>query len=281
MESVSRQTVAAAKLPALNPNEFELWKMRIEQYFLMTDYALWEVILNGDSPPLTRSVEGVETPYPPTTGTIFILELAPYFLGGLLLGIGDKKKIRDFRELVVEGFIYTNFSPLINMKPSVKSPGYEIKIASCVIVEANKIIRGCRLELEGHIFIINLIPFGYGSVDVIVGMDWLSKLRVKIVCYEKIIQILLSNEDILEVHGERPKGLKQLKSMKVNEPKLEDILVVCEFPSVFLEDLSGLPPSRKGKFRIDLIPGAMLVAKSPYRLAPMEMQELFNQLIEL
>nr|GEX28596.1 hypothetical protein [Tanacetum cinerariifolium] len=33
----------------------------------MIDYALWEVILNGDSPPLTRSVEGVETLYPPTT----------------------------------------------------------------------------------------------------------------------------------------------------------------------------------------------------------------------
>nr|GEX25338.1 hypothetical protein [Tanacetum cinerariifolium] len=41
--------------------------MRIEQYFLMTDYALWEVILNGDSPPPTRYVDGIETPYPPTT----------------------------------------------------------------------------------------------------------------------------------------------------------------------------------------------------------------------
>nr|GEX50644.1 ribonuclease H-like domain-containing protein [Tanacetum cinerariifolium] len=59
--------VAIAKLLMLNPNEFELWKMRIEQYFLMTHYALWEVILNGDSPPLIRSVKGVETPYPPTT----------------------------------------------------------------------------------------------------------------------------------------------------------------------------------------------------------------------
>nr|GFA22846.1 hypothetical protein [Tanacetum cinerariifolium] len=59
--------VATAKLPVLNPNEFELWKIRIEQYFLMTDYALWEVILNGDSPPPTRSVDGVETTYPPTT----------------------------------------------------------------------------------------------------------------------------------------------------------------------------------------------------------------------
>nr|GFB72734.1 ribonuclease H-like domain-containing protein [Tanacetum cinerariifolium] len=38
--------VAAAKLPILNPNEFNLWKLRIEQYFLTTDYSLWEVILN-------------------------------------------------------------------------------------------------------------------------------------------------------------------------------------------------------------------------------------------
>nr|GEV39264.1 hypothetical protein [Tanacetum cinerariifolium] len=34
--------VSAAKLPILNPNKFDLWKMRIEQYFLMTDYSLWE-----------------------------------------------------------------------------------------------------------------------------------------------------------------------------------------------------------------------------------------------
>ncbi|GKC29713.1 hypothetical protein Tco_1037007 [Tanacetum coccineum] len=59
--------VAALKLPVLNPSEFELWKIRIEQYFLMTDYALWEVILNGDSPPPKRTVDGVEQAYPPTT----------------------------------------------------------------------------------------------------------------------------------------------------------------------------------------------------------------------
>nr|GEU81548.1 DNA-directed DNA polymerase [Tanacetum cinerariifolium] len=57
MESLSLQMVAAAKFPILNPNEFDLWKMRIEQYFLMTDYSLWEVILNGDSPTPTRVVD--------------------------------------------------------------------------------------------------------------------------------------------------------------------------------------------------------------------------------
>ncbi|GJU83228.1 putative reverse transcriptase domain-containing protein [Tanacetum coccineum] len=179
-------------------------------------------------------------------------------------------------------FISANFLPLINVKPSVISPGFEIEIASGVKVEINKIIRGCRLELEGYTFIIDLIPFGYGSFDVIVGMDWLTKLRAKIVCYEKIVQIPLSNRSILEVYGEHPEGnLKQLKTIKVNEPKLEDIPVIRDFPGVFPEDLSSLPPPRELEFRIDLIPGSMPVAKSPYRLAPTEMQELSNQLKEL
>nr|GEV46867.1 putative ribonuclease H-like domain-containing protein [Tanacetum cinerariifolium] len=61
------QVVSAAKLPILNPNEFDLWKMRIEQYFLMTDYSLWEVILNGDSLAPTRVIDGVLQPVAPTT----------------------------------------------------------------------------------------------------------------------------------------------------------------------------------------------------------------------
>nr|GEW70701.1 retrovirus-related Pol polyprotein from transposon 17.6 [Tanacetum cinerariifolium] len=83
---------------------------------------------------------------------------------------------------------------------------------------------------------------------------------------------------VTEVHGERPKGnLKQLKTKKVNEPKLKDIPVVREFLGAFPKDLSGLPLSREVEFRIDLIPGDMPVAKSPYRLAPLELQELLSR----
>nr|GEZ66411.1 ribonuclease H-like domain-containing protein [Tanacetum cinerariifolium] len=67
MDSLSPQVVFAAKLLILNPNEFDLWKMRIKQYFLMTDYSLWEVILNGDSPVPTSLVKGVVQPVAPTT----------------------------------------------------------------------------------------------------------------------------------------------------------------------------------------------------------------------
>nr|GFB26125.1 hypothetical protein [Tanacetum cinerariifolium] len=65
--SLSPQVVSAAKLPILYPNEFDLWKIRIEQYFLMTDYSLLEVILNGDSPVPTKIVEGVVQPVASTT----------------------------------------------------------------------------------------------------------------------------------------------------------------------------------------------------------------------
>nr|GEW28108.1 hypothetical protein [Tanacetum cinerariifolium] len=67
MKSLNPQVVAAAKLLILNPNEFDLWKMRMEQYFLMTDYSLWEVNLNGVLPLPTRIVDGVVQVIAPTT----------------------------------------------------------------------------------------------------------------------------------------------------------------------------------------------------------------------
>ncbi|GKF73073.1 hypothetical protein Tco_0219405, partial [Tanacetum coccineum] len=68
---------------------------------------------------------------------------------------------------------------------------------------------------------------------------------------------------------------------KSEKKQLEDVLIVRYFPDVFLEDLSGLPPTRQVEFQIDLIPGAAHVARTPYRLAPSEMKELPDQFQEL
>nr|GFA70592.1 putative reverse transcriptase domain-containing protein [Tanacetum cinerariifolium] len=54
-----------------------------------------------------------------------------------------------------------------------------------------------------------------------------------------------------------------------------------DFPEVFSDDLSGLPLIQEIKFRIELIPEVVPVAKSPYRLAPFELEELSGQLKEL
>ncbi|GJV44928.1 putative nucleotidyltransferase, ribonuclease H [Tanacetum coccineum] len=179
-------------------------------------------------------------------------------------------------------FISTEFAPLLNVRPSIVNPGYVIEVADGKKVEVDRIIRDCKLELGGSLFSINLIPLGHGSFDVIVGMDWLSQHKAVIVCHEKVVEIPVEDGRILRVHGERAVGItKALKSAKEDEPKLNDISVVREFEDVFPEDLSGLPPQRQVEFRIDLVPGATPIAKSPYRLAPSEMQELSGQLQEL
>ncbi|GKB89326.1 putative reverse transcriptase domain-containing protein [Tanacetum coccineum] len=68
---------------------------------------------------------------------------------------------------------------------------------------------------------------------------------------------------------------------KSEEKRLEDVPIVRDFPKSFAEDLPELPPTRQVKIKIDLVPGAAPVARSPYRLAPLKMQELSNKLQEL
>ncbi|GJU61837.1 putative nucleotidyltransferase, ribonuclease H [Tanacetum coccineum] len=149
-------------------------------------------------------------------------------------------------------------------------------------VKVDRVIHDCKLEQGNSLFTIDLILLGYGSFDVIVGMDWLSKNKVVIVCHEKVVETPIKEGEILRVHGEHIwKAAKALMNAKVDEPRISDIPVVRGFTDVFLEDLSGLPPQRQVEFHIDLVPRATLVAKSPYRLAPSKMQELSGQLQEL
>nr|GFB88605.1 ribonuclease H-like domain-containing protein [Tanacetum cinerariifolium] len=69
--------------------------MRIEQYFLMTDYSLWEVILNGDSPVPTRIVKGVAQPVAPTTvEQKLAMKNELKARGTLLMELADKHKLK-------------------------------------------------------------------------------------------------------------------------------------------------------------------------------------------
>ncbi|GKA59583.1 putative reverse transcriptase domain-containing protein [Tanacetum coccineum] len=141
------------------------------------------------------------------------------------------------------------FNVNVNAMEAVHDPNVVTEVADGKKVEVDRIIRDCKLELESSLFSINLIPLGHGSFDVIVGMDWLSQHKA---------------------------------SERGDEPKLGDIPIVRDFEDMFSkEDMSGLPPQRQVEFRIDLVPEATPIAKSPYHLAPSEMQELSRQLQEL
>ncbi|GJW71412.1 putative reverse transcriptase domain-containing protein [Tanacetum coccineum] len=153
------------------------------------------------------------------------------------------------------------------------------------------------------------MPVELDSFDVIIGMDWLSKYHVVIVCDEKIVRIPFGNETLIVCgdgsnnrHESRLNIISCTKTQKYllkgchvflahvttkkaedksEEKRLEDVPIVQEFPEVFPEDLPGIPPTRQVEFIIDLIPGAAPVARAPYRLAPSEMKELSDQLQEL
>ncbi|GJZ76703.1 putative reverse transcriptase domain-containing protein, partial [Tanacetum coccineum] len=97
-----------------------------------------------------------------------------------------------------------------------------------------------------------------------------------IICSEKVVHIPYRNKRLIV---ESDKGMSQLKKPK--EKRLEDVPIIRDFPEVFPNELSRLPPLRQVDFRIDLVPGAAPVARAPYRLAPSEMRELLVQLQEL
>ncbi|GJR14447.1 putative reverse transcriptase domain-containing protein [Tanacetum coccineum] len=103
---------------------------------------------------------------------------------------------------VDRSFVSTAFSSLIDIFPTVLDHDYDVELADRKIIGVNTIIRGCTVNFLNNPFNIDLIPIKLGSFDVIIGMDWLAKYRVMIVCDEKIVCILFVNE-ILIVRGDR------------------------------------------------------------------------------
>ncbi|GJV02797.1 putative reverse transcriptase domain-containing protein [Tanacetum coccineum] len=205
-------------------------------------------------------------------------------------------------------FVSYAFSKYIDIPPTTLDTNYSVELADEKSLTTNTILRGCTLNLQNHLFEIDLLPIELGSFDVIVGMDWMAEHRAEVVCYEKYIRVPYGN-DMLIVQGERS-GVKNKSRLEVissirtqkyidkgcqvflvqmmkkeeteiPERRIEDVPIVRDFPEVFPEELPGLPPTRQVEFHIELIPGAAPVARAPYRLAPAKMKELAEQLKEL
>nr|GEW62367.1 reverse transcriptase domain-containing protein [Tanacetum cinerariifolium] len=140
-----------------------------------------------------------------------------------------------------------------------------------------------------------------GSFDIIIRMDWLSRYDAAILCGKRKVRIPLEGKTLV-IEGNRNNSqlkivscikaqkyiengcelfLAQVTKQGSKEKRLEDVPVIRDFPEVFPDELPGLPPPRQVEFCIDLIPGAALVVRAPYRLAPSEMRELSEQLREL
>ncbi|GJU63225.1 putative reverse transcriptase domain-containing protein [Tanacetum coccineum] len=201
------------------------------------------------------------------------------------------------RSLISE-LLSRNFSmPISQLKPSL-----DVEIANSKIIHVANVFQNCEVEIDNKKFLIDLIPVPMGEIDVVIGIDWLSKYDAIISCQDKLIMIRTPSGGETFIYGERKKTslaictyarakrhlacgcqayLAHIIDTQKSTPCLDNILVVWEFLDIFLEELPGIPPERQVEFRIDLIPGSTSIAKTPYRLAPSEMQEIMKQLQEL
>ena len=201
-----------------------------------------------------------------------------------------------------QSFINHKFRQLLNQKSEPLKDIYAVAMANGHLECTREILTNCTLNLNDHVFHVNLIPMTIGSFDVIIGMDWLGPHHADVMCFEKALRLNLPNGDTMIIYGDKsgdnlrivscikaqkyllkkcPAFLAHIVDKSKEEKKIQDIPVVRDFLDVFPEDLPGLPPKRPVEFRIDLIPGAAPIARAPYRLAPSEMQELSSQLEEL
>ncbi|GJS51521.1 putative reverse transcriptase domain-containing protein [Tanacetum coccineum] len=122
---------------------------------------------------------------------------------------------------------------------------YEVEISDGRVVSTNTVLKDCTLHLVNHIFEIDLMPIELGMFDVIIDMDWLVK-------HDAVIVI-----SCIKARKYVERGyhlfLAHVMKNKSKEKRLEDMLVIRDFPEVFPEEFPGLPPPRQVEFQIDLV----------------------------
>nr|GEY32436.1 putative reverse transcriptase domain-containing protein [Tanacetum cinerariifolium] len=158
------------------------------------------------------------------------------------------------------------------------------------------------LRFDDKIRAINAFPLDMCEFDLIMGMDWLTEHHGKIDCHSyrvifgdihapeyayhgfltrKPMQIISALQARTLLYHGCEGFLATIHDMTSEIPTIHNQPIVSEFPDVFLDELPGIPPVREVEFNIELIPGAEPISKAPYRMDPVELKELKDQLQEL
>jgi hypothetical protein len=166
---------------------------------------------------------------------------------------------------------------LLKCQMIVSSPGGDMP--------AKQLCPKMNLKIRGVDFVASLIVLKSKGIDVILGMDWLSKHKVLIDCDKKSIKLTTLDGKELEFATELVVTAKVIanraKMNQLNASQGPEVPVVSEFPDVFPEELSSMTPDCDIKFVIELMSGTAPIYKSPYRMAIPELVELKDHIKEL
>jgi hypothetical protein len=144
----------------------------------------------------------------------------------------------------------------------ISSPGGQLR-SHVFCPRVSVVIRGVE-------FSANLLVLDTKGIDVILGMETLVRWGVRIDCAQRTVHLSAPDGQEVTVSASEPSGI--LCQMEARPTS--GIRVVSEFPDVFPDDLPGMPPDRDIEFSIDLLPGTAPIAKRPYRMAPVEHEEV-------
>ncbi|XP_071739936.1 uncharacterized protein [Rutidosis leptorrhynchoides] len=155
-------------------------------------------------------------------------------------------------------YVSTEFCALFDEKSQTLDTKYLEEMANGKFVKVDWIYKECNLTLANKTFKVDLLPVELGSFDIVLGMDWLSPMKVGIQCFDKTINIPLETGEILVIQGDKSgsklnlisciktrkylmKGcqaiLAHIKEVKPDERRIE-VPVVKDFPEVFPEQLN-------------------------------------------
>ncbi|GJR62887.1 putative reverse transcriptase domain-containing protein [Tanacetum coccineum] len=198
--------------------------------------------------------------------------------------------------------VTTTFAKKLNMTPTplIERVIISTPMKNHMLIDHEYV--NCSLCFDDRIRPANLLLIHMFDFDVILGMDWLASHRATIDCYARTVIFGNVRQPEFVYHGSSPlKSVKLISAMKartlishgcqgflasvmdtsLESPNIENLSVVREFADVFPDELPGLPPAREIEFGIELIPGAEPISKAPYRMEPVELKKLKEQLQEM
>jgi hypothetical protein len=139
-----------------------------------------------------------------------------------------------------------------------------------------------NLKISGVDFVANLIVLESNGINIILGMDWLSKHKVLINYAKKSVKLTTPEWKEMEFVAEpvvTAKGVaNRAKVNQLDASQGSEVPVVNEFPDVFPKELPGMTPDRDIEFVIELKSGTAPIYKTPYRMTTPE--EHIKKLIE-
>ena len=162
-------------------------------------------------------------------------------------------------------------------------------------LDTDVILLGFSVLIEGKELLANLVLLDVMDSDMILGMDWLFQHYTTIDCRRKEVILRIRNDEEFKFVGDKSstpqnlisainarkmlrKGcqgyLALVRDTTAEKTSISDIPIVCEFPDVFPDKLSSLPPHREIEFCIDVVPDTAPISMPPYRMAPVELKIL-------